>query len=92
MLGGTQTTQPSFRRKPEPRGAARKRSGSQPETKNSKPETLPRIEERKDKEPAPAEFTPAERGIREDLPARRHEPDGDGAPIDYTHPGRSPPR
>ena len=42
-------------------------------------------------EPAPAELTPAERRIRERLEQHWHEPDPYGAPIDSTHPGRSPP-
>ena len=50
-----------------------------------------RIEEEKDEKPAPAELTIAERGIRERLEQHWHEPDPYGAPIDSTHPGRSPP-
>ena len=50
-----------------------------------------RIEEEKDEKPAPAELTPAERRIRERLEQHWHEPDPHGAPIDSTHPGRSPP-
>ncbi len=50
-----------------------------------------RIEEEKDEEPAPVELTPAERRIRERLEQHWHEPDPHGAPIDSTHPGRSPP-
>ena len=50
-----------------------------------------RIEEEKDEKPAPAELTPAERRIRERLEQHWHEPDPYGAPIDSTHPGRSPP-
>ncbi len=46
----------------------------------------------KDKKPAPAELTPAERRIREKLDAHWHDPDPYGAPIDSTNPGRSPPR
>ena len=96
--------------------------GSQPETTNSKPETLPvprprrrrtrtqrrregaaraamlgkhPTSERNKKEqqdkPAPVELTPAERRIRERLEQHWHEPDPYGAPIDSTHPGRSPP-
>ena len=42
-------------------------------------------------EPAPAELTPAERRINEKLKQHWHEPDPYGAPIDSTHPGRSPP-
>ena len=42
-------------------------------------------------EPAPVELTPAERRIRERLEQHWHEPDPYGAPIDSTHPGRSPP-
>ena len=42
-------------------------------------------------EPAPAELTPAERGIREKLEQHSHEPDPWTGPIDSTHPGRSPP-
>ena len=41
--------------------------------------------------PAPAELTPAERRINEKLKQHWHEPDPYGAPIDSTHPGRSPP-
>ncbi len=41
--------------------------------------------------PAPAELIPARRRIREKLVAHRHDPDAYGAPIDSTHPGRSPP-
>ena len=50
-----------------------------------------RIEEEKDEKPAPVELTPAERRIRERLEQHWHEPDPYGAPIDSTHPGRSPP-
>ena len=50
-----------------------------------------RIEEEKDEKPAPVELTPAERRIRERLKQHWHEPDPYGAPIDSTHPGRSPP-
>ncbi len=50
-----------------------------------------RIEEEKDEKPAPVELTPAERRIRERLEQHWHEPDPHGAPIDSTHPGRSPP-
>ena len=50
-----------------------------------------RIEEEKDEKPAPAEFTPAERGINEKLKQHWHEPDPWAGPIDSTHPGRSPP-
>ena len=42
-------------------------------------------------EPAPAELTPAERGINENLQQHWHEPDPWTGPIDSTHPGRSPP-
>ena len=49
------------------------------------------VAEDKDEKPAPVELTPAERRINDKLEAHRHEPDGDGAPIDSTHPGRSPP-
>ena len=42
-------------------------------------------------EPAPVELTPAERRIKERLKQHWHEPDPYGAPIDSTHPGRSPP-
>ena len=41
--------------------------------------------------PAPVEITPAERRIRERLEQHWREPDPYGAPIDSTHPGRSPP-
>ena len=50
-----------------------------------------RIEEEKDEKPAPVELTPAERRIKERLNQHWHEPDPYGAPIDSTHPGRSPP-
>ena len=50
-----------------------------------------RIEEEKDEKPAPVELTPAERRIKERLKQHWHEPDPYGAPIDSTHPGRSPP-
>ena len=50
-----------------------------------------RIEEEKDEKPAPAELTIAERRIKEKLKQHWHEPDPYGAPIDSTHPGRSPP-
>ena len=49
------------------------------------------IEEEKNEKPAPVELTPAERRIREKLKQHWHEPDPYGAPIDSTHPGRSPP-
>ena len=48
------------------------------------------IEERQDNT-APVELTIAERGIKERLQQHWHEPDPYGAPIDSTHPGRSPP-
>ena len=41
--------------------------------------------------PAPVELTPAERRIKERLEQHWREPDPYGAPIDSTHPGRSPP-
>ena len=41
--------------------------------------------------PAPVELTIAERRIKERLEQHWHEPDPYGAPIDSTHPGRSPP-
>ena len=41
--------------------------------------------------PAPVELTPAERRIKEKLEQHWHEPDPYGAPLDSTHPGRSPP-
>ena len=41
--------------------------------------------------PAPVELTPAERRIKEKLEQHWHEPDPWAAPIDSTHPGRSPP-
>ncbi len=47
-------------------------------------------EEKQDK-PAPVELTIAERRIKERLEQHWHEPDPYGAPIDSTHPGRSPP-
>ena len=50
-----------------------------------------RIEEEKDEKPAPVEFTPAERRIREKLEQHWHEPDPWAGPIDSTTPGRSPP-
>ena len=50
-----------------------------------------RIEEEKDEKPAPVELTIAERRIKEKLEQHWHEPDPYGAPIDSTHPGRSPP-
>ena len=50
-----------------------------------------RIEEEKDEKPAPAELTIAERRINEKLKQHWHEPDPWTAPIDSTHPGRSPP-
>ena len=46
---------------------------------------------KEDEKPAPAELTPAERRIRERLDAYWHDPDPNGAPIDSTNPGRSPP-
>ena len=48
-------------------------------------------ERNKEEKPAPAELTPTERRIREKLKQHWHEPDPYGAPIDSTHPGRSPP-
>ena len=55
--------------------------GRQLETNNSKLKTLP----------ARVELTIAERRIKERLEQHWHEPDPYGAPIDSTHPGRSPP-
>ena len=49
------------------------------------------IEEEKNEKPAPVELTPTERRIKEKLNQHWHEPDPYGAPIDSTHPGRSPP-
>ena len=54
-------------------------------------ETLPRVEERKDKEPAPAEPVRAEQSVKQKLEAHRHEPDPRDRPIDSTNPGRAPP-
>ena len=48
-------------------------------------------ERNKEEKPAPAELTPTERRIKEKLNQHWHEPDPYGAPIDSTHPGRSPP-
>ena len=48
-------------------------------------------ERNKDEKPAPAKLTPTERRIKEKLNQHWHEPDPYGAPIDSTHPGRSPP-
>ena len=50
-----------------------------------------RNNEEKDEKPTPAELTIAERRINEKLKQHWHEPDPYGAPIDSTHPGRSPP-
>ncbi len=50
-----------------------------------------RNKEEKDEKPAPVELTIAERRIKERLEQHWHEPDPYGAPIDSTHPGRSPP-
>ena len=50
-----------------------------------------RNNEKKQDKPAPVELTIAERRIREKLEQHWHEPDPYGAPIDSTHPGRSPP-
>ena len=50
-----------------------------------------RNSEQRHEKPAPVELTPAERRIRERLEQHWHEPDPHGAPIDSTHPGRSPP-
>ena len=50
-----------------------------------------RMEKDKDEKPAPVALTPAEQRIRQKLEAYWHEPDPDGAPIDSTTPGRSPP-
>ena len=55
------------------------------------PKGSERIEEEKDEKPAPVELTPAERRIKEKLEQHWHEPDPYGAPLDSTHPGRSPP-
>ena len=55
--------------------------GRQLETNNSKLKTRP----------ARVELTIAERRIKERLEQHWHEPDPYGAPIDSTHPGRSPP-
>ena len=48
-------------------------------------------EEEEHDKPAPVELTIAERRIKERLEQHWHEPDPYGAPIDSTHPGRSPP-
>ena len=61
-------------------------------TMHGKPLGSERTEERKDKEPAPAELTPAERSIRQGLEAHSHGPDSWDRAIDPTTPGRSPPR
>ncbi len=50
-----------------------------------------RSNKEKDHKPAPVELTIAERRIKESLEQHCYEPDPYGAPIDSTHPGRSPP-
>ena len=50
-----------------------------------------RNSEQRHEKPAPVELTIAERRIKERLEQHWHEPDPYGAPIDSTHPGRSPP-
>ena len=57
--------------------------GKRPNSKRSNKE--------KQDEPAPVELTIAERRIKERLEQHWHEPDPWAAPIDSTHPGRSPP-
>ncbi len=69
----------------------RRRDGAARDAIRRKAPGSERIEEEKDEKPAPAELTPAERRIREKLEQHWHEPDPYGAPIDSTHPGRSPP-
>ena len=56
-----------------------------------KPPSSERNNEKEQDKPAPVELTPAERRIKERLEQHWHEPDPYGAPIDSTHPGRSPP-
>ena len=50
-----------------------------------------RNDEEKQDKPAPVELNPAERRIKEKLERHWHAPDPYSAPIDSTHPGRSPP-
>ena len=69
----------------------RRQAGAARAAMRRKAQGSERIEERKDEKPAPVDLTPAERRIRERLEQRWHEPDPYGAPIDSTHPGRSPP-
>ena len=75
-----------------PSRTQRRREGNTRAAMRGKPLGSERIAERKHKEPAPAELSPAERRISENIEAHRHEPDPYGALIGSTTPGRSPPR
>ena len=69
--------------------------GSQLETKNSKLKTLPtrrtRTQRRRDGNARAATLRKGSERNNEKLEQHWHEPDPYGAPIDSTHPGRSPP-
>ena len=69
----------------------RRQDGAARATALGKHPTSERNKEEKQDKPAPADLTPAERRIRERLEQHWREPDPYGAPIDSTHPGRSPP-
>ena len=65
-------------------------AGTHPTHTEHNPTTRDRGEERK--RPTPVELTPAERRTRDSLEQHGHKPGPRAAPIDSTHPGRSPPR
>ena len=69
----------------------RRQDGAARATALGKHPTSERNKEEKQDKPAPADLTPAERRIKERLQQHWREPDPYGAPIDSTHPGRSPP-
>ena len=69
----------------------RRREGAARAAMLGKHPTSERNKKDQQDKPAPVELTPAERRIRVRLEQHWHEPDPYGAPIDSTHPGRSPP-
>ena len=69
----------------------RRREGAARAAMLGKHPTSERNKKEQQDKPAPVELTPAERRIRVRLEQHWHEPDPYGAPIDSTHPGRSPP-
>ena len=73
-----------------PRKQRRREGAARAAMLGKRPNSERSNKEKQDK-PAPVELTIAERRIKERLQQHWHEPDPWAAPIDSTHPGRSPP-